>query len=164
MPCSQVYGIAYSVKRLQPPPFCEANKPSQPPSETNKEPKPNQPPSGENQQTQEGNHTAENKKPGPQTNSQNQGDGNGNLPPKSPTPGTKVEKPPTTDKEKPDVCKSPPHKGVDLYFKSIQYKEIKHIQAFNAESFIGNAGGYVGLFIGCALWEAPDFIGFLYRK
>ena len=165
MPCSQVYGIAYSVKNLYPPPSC-ATTPSQPPSESCKEPEPNQPSSEENsqEQQQEGNNTTGNTKPGPQTNSQNQGNENGTLSPKSSTPATKVEKPPTNDEEKPDMCKSPPYKGIELYFKSIQYKEIKHIQSFNAESFIGNVGGYVGLFIGCALWEAPDFIEFLYRK
>ena len=64
----------------------------------------------------------------------------------------------------PDKCATPPFKGIEISFKSIQYKEIKHIQAVTVEGFIGTAGGYVGLFIGCAIWEAPDFIEFIYRK
>ena len=55
-------------------------------------------------------------------------------------------------------------KKIDIIFKSVQYKEIKHIQAFNPESLVGNVGGYIGLFIGCAIWDAPDFIEFVYRK
>ena len=55
-------------------------------------------------------------------------------------------------------------KSVDIHFKNSYYKEIKHVQSFNLENFVGNVGGYVGLFIGCAIWEAPDFLAWLFRK
>ena len=55
-------------------------------------------------------------------------------------------------------------KSVDIHFKNSYYKEIKHVQSFNLENFVGNVGGYVGLFIGCAIWEAPDFLAWLIRK
>ena len=55
-------------------------------------------------------------------------------------------------------------KSVDIHFKNSYYKEIKHVQSFNLESLVGNVGGYVGLFIGCALWEAPDFLAWVFRK
>ena len=55
-------------------------------------------------------------------------------------------------------------KSIDFVYKSPIYKEIQHIQAFNIESYIGNVGGYVGLFLGVALWKAPDLIGFLLGK
>ena len=55
-------------------------------------------------------------------------------------------------------------KTIDVMFKTASYLEIRHVQAFNIESYIGNVGGYVGLFIGCALWQAPDFIEFLFKK
>ena len=67
----------------------------------------------------------------------------------------------------PPDCKGmcgPPHKSIDFNFKSIQYKEIKHVQAFTVEGFIGNAGGYVGLFIGCCFWQIPDLFGYVYRQ
>ena len=55
-------------------------------------------------------------------------------------------------------------KSIDIYFKNSYYKEIKHVQSFNLENFVGNVGGYVGLFIGCAIWEAPDFLAWVFRK
>ena len=55
-------------------------------------------------------------------------------------------------------------KSVDIHFKNSYYKEIKHVQSFNLENFVGNVGGYVGLFIGCAIWEAPDFLAWVFRK
>ena len=51
-----------------------------------------------------------------------------------------------------------------IKFRSPSYIEIKHVQAFNIESFIGNVGGYVGLFIGVAVWQAPELIEILYEK
>ena len=62
------------------------------------------------------------------------------------------------------MCETKPTKGLSVVFKSFNYKEIKHIKAFTMESWVGNVGGYVGLFLGCALWQAPDFIDFLLRK
>ena len=41
-------------------------------------------------------------------------------------------------------------------FTSWNYKEIQHIRAFDIENLIGNMGGYVGLFLGFAFWQAPD--------
>ena len=78
--------------------------------------------------------------------------------------------PPMCDKftqaepELPKMCISPPTKGILIGFKSFNYKEIKHIKAFTIESWVGNVGGYVGLFLGCAIWQVPDFIQFLLRK
>ena len=62
------------------------------------------------------------------------------------------------------MCISPPIKTISVVLKNANYKEIKHIQAFNIESWVGNVGGYVGLFLGCAIWQAPDFIQFVCRK
>ena len=53
---------------------------------------------------------------------------------------------------------------IDITFKNSKYKEIKDVQAFNIESYIGNVGGYVGLFIGVAIWQTPDFIEFVFKK
>ena len=45
---------------------------------------------------------------------------------------------------------------IELVFKTAAYKEIKQDRAFNIESFIGNVGGYVGLFLGFAIWSIPE--------
>jgi hypothetical protein len=49
-------------------------------------------------------------------------------------------------------------------FQNPNYREIVHVQSFNIESWIGNAGGYIGLFLGVALWQIPEFIAFLWKK
>ena len=75
---------------------------------------------------------------------------------------------PPTEKEKHVINKRSGNKQstrtILVVLKNSNYKEIKHIQAFNIESWVGNVGGYVGLFLGCALWQAPDFIDFVFRK
>ena len=51
-----------------------------------------------------------------------------------------------------------------FHFKNEQYKEIKYTRAFDFEGFIGNVGGYIGLFLGCAIWQLPDAIQFIFNK
>ena len=41
-------------------------------------------------------------------------------------------------------------------FRSLEFKEILHIQAFDLEGLVGNMGGYIGLFLGFAFWNIPD--------
>ena len=48
-----------------------------------------------------------------------------------------------------------------FYFKNEQYKEIKYTRAFDFEGLIGNVGGYIGLLLGCAIWQLPDAIQFI---
>ena len=38
------------------------------------------------------------------------------------------------------------------------YMEVKHVRQYNFESLVGNAGGYLGLFLGYALLQLPEFI------
>ena len=52
----------------------------------------------------------------------------------------------------------------DICFKGSRYKIIRSVRAFNEESLIGNLGGYVGLFLGVAIWQAPDIIGGISNK
>ena len=42
------------------------------------------------------------------------------------------------------------------------YMEIKHVRQYNFESLIGNAGGYLGLFLGYALLQLPACIAMAY--
>ena len=53
--------------------------------------------------------------------------------------------------------KNGPLTNLKIQFKSSVYKLIKNVRAFNEESLIGNLGGYVGLFLGVAIWQAPTF-------
>ena len=48
-------------------------------------------------------------------------------------------------------------------FRSQEYKEIKQVRAYDAQSLIGNAGGYIGLFLGYALRELPSFLQIWYK-
>ena len=45
-----------------------------------------------------------------------------------------------------------------IIFKGTTYKEILHIRSFDIESLVGNMGGYIGLFLGFAVWQVPDGI------
>ena len=47
---------------------------------------------------------------------------------------------------------------INLMFKSSNYKEILHIRDFDIVSLVGNMGGYVGLFLGVAVWQVPHAI------
>ena len=51
---------------------------------------------------------------------------------------------------------------------SINFKENIKVNTsyfvYSGLTLIAEIGGYVGLFLGCALWQAPDFIDFLLRK
>ena len=47
---------------------------------------------------------------------------------------------------------------ITLYFPETSYKEISQAQAYDIESFVGNAGGYLGLFLGYSLVCIPNWI------
>ena len=53
---------------------------------------------------------------------------------------------------------------LNIQFKNPAYKTIRRIRSFNEETLIGNLGGYVGLFLGVAIWQFPDFIELLRVK
>lgn len=53
--------------------------------------------------------------------------------------------------------KNGPFTNLKIQLKSNVYKMIKNVRAFNEESLVGNLGGYVGLFLGVAIWQAPTF-------
>ena len=50
---------------------------------------------------------------------------------------------------------------MQLNFKLSYYQEIIHVRAFDTQSFIGNVGGYIGMFLGASLWQLPVFIKFI---
>ena len=53
---------------------------------------------------------------------------------------------------------------VGFHFKNVRYKEMKYDRAFDFESMIGSVGGYMGMFLGFAIWQLPDAIEFLSSK
>ena len=50
---------------------------------------------------------------------------------------------------------------MQLNFKLSYYEEIIHVRAFDTQNFIGNVGGYIGMFLGASLWQLPVFIEFI---
>ena len=51
-----------------------------------------------------------------------------------------------------------------IFFDRSIYREITHYRDYNLEGLIGNGGGYVGLFLGFAAWQIPDFCYLLYSS
>ena len=51
-----------------------------------------------------------------------------------------------------------------FHFNNERYKEIEYTRAFDFEGLIGNVGGYIGLFLGCAIWQLPDAVQFIFNK
>ena len=48
-------------------------------------------------------------------------------------------------------------------FERTIYREISNFRTYNFEGLIGNGGGYVGLFLGFAVWQIPDFCNFVFN-
>ena len=40
---------------------------------------------------------------------------------------------------------------------------VEQTRALDGLGLFGNAGGYLGMFLGCALMQLPDLIDFLYK-
>ena len=47
------------------------------------------------------------------------------------------------------------------HFKNEHYKEIVYTEAFDFMSLVASIGGHIGLHLGFAFWQLPDFIKFL---
>ena len=69
---------------------------------------------------------------------------------------------------KPDLLMIPRKENERLFklsidFDNSMFMDINHIRAFDIETLIGNAGGYLGLFTGYALSQLPQFIRYLLK-
>ena len=53
---------------------------------------------------------------------------------------------------------------LNVNFKSPVFKEIKQVRAYNIQTLIGNAGGYIGLFLGYTIKELPKLLQFIVNK
>ena len=53
---------------------------------------------------------------------------------------------------------------VTITFSESYYKNIRQVRAYNVQSLIGNAGGYVGLFVGYTIAELPVLLLTIYQK
>ena len=191
-PCSQIYAIAYTMKNFDAPPMCDPFTNAKDPegkeySKGNRNDyttsKPIEEPQENTNDGRNHNHNMDNRtavglakhsgKPNKPTLKK---DKSGPKLPGHGHPGTFHGGPlgPPIEKDKNFVdkrpaymdmmCAIPPSKKISVVFKSSHFKVIKHIQAFTIESWIGNVGGYVGLFLGCAIVDAPDFIAFVFRN
>ena len=47
---------------------------------------------------------------------------------------------------------------LNVNFQGRTFKEIKQVRAYNAQTLVGNAGGYIGLFLGYTIREVPTFL------
>ena len=56
------------------------------------------------------------------------------------------------------------HFSLVLYFPNENYKEIRLVRAFDIQSLIGNAGGYIGLCLGYTILQLPSFFTYLIGK
>ena len=56
--------------------------------------------------------------------------------------------------------------GIVLRFLDSRFTKIVHKKEINLQSLVGNAGGYVGLFLGFAVMQVPEmaFAAFVYIK
>ena len=52
---------------------------------------------------------------------------------------------------------------LNVNFKAPTFKEIKQVRAYNAQTLVGNAGGYIGLFLGYTIREIPTFLRNFYQ-
>ena len=53
---------------------------------------------------------------------------------------------------------------LNINFQARTFKEIKQVRAYNAQTLVGNAGGYIGLFLGYTIREIPSFIRYVYQR
>ena len=51
-----------------------------------------------------------------------------------------------------------PFFDVNMNFQGKTYMEIEQTQDYDLQSLIGNAGGYVGLFLGVCLLQLPQLL------
>ena len=53
-------------------------------------------------------------------------------------------------------CENKSSPELMFLYNSGSYREIRHVRAFDIESLVGNLGGYIGMFLGFAFWQAPE--------
>ena len=44
---------------------------------------------------------------------------------------------------------------LEFLIQANKFKEIKQVRKYTVQSLVGNSGGYIGLFMGYALWNVP---------
>ena len=52
----------------------------------------------------------------------------------------------------------PPYFMINVWFVNSKYREIKMVSKFDAQTLIGNIGGYIGIFVGYTLLNLPDLV------
>ena len=57
-----------------------------------------------------------------------------------------------------------PFISFEFHFKTGTFKVIQSVRAFDGESLIGNLGGYLGLFLGFSIWQAPEVMFKILKK
>ena len=53
---------------------------------------------------------------------------------------------------------------ITIHLRENTYKDIQQTRAYSVQNLIGNAGGYIGMFIGYAILDIPSLINWMYKK
>ena len=54
--------------------------------------------------------------------------------------------------------------SLHLHFPHETFKQIVLVRSFDIQTLIGNAGGYIGLFLGHTLLQIPGLVDYLWKK
>ena len=51
-----------------------------------------------------------------------------------------------------------------MFLTDKKFELVEQTRALSELGLFGNAGGYIGVFLGCALIQIPDFVQFFYHR
>ena len=53
--------------------------------------------------------------------------------------------------------------NLKVYFKNSRYMEVENVRALGLETLFGLIGGYIGLILGFAIWQTPEFVNSIWK-
>ena len=54
--------------------------------------------------------------------------------------------------------------GFHLTYGQTRFRDIVQTKSYTFEGLVGNVGGYIGLFLGCAIVQLPNLLMTMFRK
>ena len=54
--------------------------------------------------------------------------------------------------------------GFNLRYAQTRFRDIVQTKSYTFEGLVGNVGGYIGLFLGCAIVQLPNLLMTMFRK
>ena len=61
-------------------------------------------------------------------------------------------------------CRNETSFWIDQSFRQTRFKDIAQVKEFTLDDFVGTCGGYIGMFLGYALIQFPQFLQFIFAK